>query len=158
MCPEPNSEPRLQERLLADMQAAMRSGDVPTREILRMMRSAVQYEEVERRAKLDDAAVVDVLQREVKKRHEAIELFRQGQRQDLVSKAELEIKIISQYLPAQLGADELESIVRATVQEIGASGPKQMGEVMKALMPKIKGRADGKLVSELVRRVLSGKD
>jgi uncharacterized protein len=151
------AEPSLEDRLLTDTQAAMRSGDDARRDTLRMLRAAVHNEEVARRAKLDDAAVVEVLQRELKKREEAMALFQQGKRDDLVAKSRTEIEIISHYLPAMLGPDEVEIAVREAVQEAGADDVKQMGQVMKVVMPRLKGRADGKLVSDTVRRVLTSK-
>ena len=157
MATEQAAQRSLEERLLADTQAAMRSGDVARRDILRMMRAAVHNEEVARRGKLDDAAVVEVLRRELKKREEALLLFQQGKRDDLVAKARNEIEIISSYLPSQLGPEEVERIVREVAQELRATDQRQMGQVMKAVMPRLKGLADGKLVNETVRRVLANK-
>jgi len=158
MATEQAAQRSLEERLLADTQAGMRSGDVARRDILRMMRAAVHNEEVARRGKLDDAAVVEVLRRELKKREEALLLFQQGKRDDLVAKARNEIEIISSYLPSQLGPEEVERIVREVAQELGATDQRQMGQVMKTVMPRLKGLADGKLVNETVRRVLANKD
>ena len=143
------------ERLSADLHDAMRKGDVLRREMIRMLRTALHYEEIARRGPLDEAATIEVLQRETKKRQEALELFRQGRRQDLVDKAEGEIAIIAGYLPQPLAADEIEALARDAVAEAGADNPKQMGQVMKLLMPRVRGRADGRALSELVKKLLS---
>lgn len=145
----------INERLQAELESAMRSGDVLRRETVRMMRAALRNEEVARRGVLDEQATMEVLQREVKKRQEALELYRKGGRQDLVAKAEGEISIISSYLPQQMSGEEIERLVRETIQELGANDVRQMGQVMKVLMPRVKGRADGKLVSDTVRALLS---
>jgi len=145
----------LDERLLADMQDAMRTSDKLRREMLRMLRAALHYEAVARRGPLDEATATEVMQRELKKRQEAIELYRQGGRQDLVEKTEGEMAIISSYLPQQLSTEEVERLARQAIFEAGASDPRQMGQVMKVLIPKVKGRAQGKVVSEMVRRLLS---
>lgn len=146
----------IDERLGADLQDAMRRGDVLRREMLRMMRSALHYEQVARQAPLDEQAVIQVLQREVNKREEALLLYRKGGRQDLVDKAEGEIAVIREYLPARLTDAEIEALVREAVAEIGATDVKQLGQVMKAIMPRVQGRADGKVVSEMVRQALGG--
>ena len=145
----------LQERLLSDQQAAMRSRDELRRETLRMLRTALHNEEIARRGPLDEAATQEIMQREVRKRQEALELFRQGKRPDLVAKAEGEIAIISSYMPAQLSEQEVERLATEAIGEAGAGDPRQMGQVMKLLMPRVKGRADGKAVSEIVRRLLT---
>ncbi|MGQ9553687.1 MAG: GatB/YqeY domain-containing protein [Anaerolineae bacterium] len=145
----------INERLQGELESAMRSGDVLRRETVRMMRAALRNEEVARRGALDEQATMEVLQREVKKRQEALELYRKGGRQDLVAKAEGEISIISSYLPQQMSGEEIERLVREAIQELGANDVRQMGQVMKVLMPRVKGRADGKLVSDTVRALLS---
>jgi len=142
-------------RVMQDMHEAMRSGDTIRRDTLRMMRAALRNEEIARRASLDDEAAAGVLRREMKKRQEALEMFRQGGREDLVANAEAEIAIIKEYLPAQLSAEEVERLAAETIEEVGATEVRQMGQVMKVLMPRLQGRADGRLVSETVRRLLS---
>ena len=105
-------------------------------------------------AELDDAGVLAVLSKEVKQRRDSIEEFRKGGREDLVKQNEEEIAILMEYLPQQLSEDEVRSLVKEAVTASGASSPKDMGKVMKLLMPKVKGRADGKLVNDLVRGML----
>ncbi|MHB0876034.1 MAG: GatB/YqeY domain-containing protein [Anaerolineae bacterium] len=144
------------QRLSADLKDAMRRGDVLRREMLRMMRSALHYEEVAKQAPLDEQTAVQVLQREVSKREEALILYRKGNRQDLVDKAEAEIAVVREYLPQRLSDAEVESLVREAIAETGATNVKQLGQVMKALMPRTQGRADGKVVSDTVRRLLGG--
>jgi uncharacterized protein len=146
----------IDQRLTADLQDAMRRGDVVRREMLRMMRSALHYEEVAKQAPLDEQTVIRVLQREVSQREEALILYRKGERQDLVDKAEGEIAVVREYLPQRLSDAEVETLVREAVAETGAKDVKQLGQVMKALMPRVQGRADGKLVSDTVRRILGG--
>lgn len=146
----------IDQRLTADLQDAMRRRDALRREMLRMMRSALHYEEVARQAPLDEPTVIQVLQREVNKREEALILFRKGNRQDLVDKAEGEIAVIREYLPQRLSDAEVEALVREAIAETGATGVKQLGQVMKAVMPRTQGRADGKVVSDTVRRLLGG--
>lgn len=146
----------IDQRLTADLQDAMRRGDVVRREMLRMMRSALHYEEVAKQAPLDEQTVIRVLQREVSQREEALILYRKGKRQDLVDKAEGEIAVVREYLPQRLSDAEVETLVREAVAETGAKDAKQLGQVMKALMPRVQGRADGKLVSDTVRRILGG--
>jgi uncharacterized protein len=142
-------------RLEADLHDAMRKGDALRREMIRMMRTALHYEEIARRAPLDDVTTTEVLQRETKKRQEALVFFRQGRRQDLIDKAEAEIAVIAQYLPQPLGADEIEALARQAIAEAGATDPKQMGQVMKLLMPRVRGRADGRALGDLVRKLLT---
>ncbi len=137
------------------MTAAMRSGDAFRRDVLRMAQSAVYNVEKTNRRELADDEIVGVLAREVKTRRESVEAFRRGGREDLASKEEREIAALQGYLPQQLTAEELEAKVAQAIAATGAKGPKDMGAVMKALMPEVQGRADGKVVSELVKAKLA---
>lgn len=145
----------LTDNLLADMHAAMRAGDVRRRETLRMLRAAIRNEEVARGGPLDEAALIEVLQREAKKRQEPLEMYRRAGRQDLVQEMETELAVIAEYLPEPMSAEEIEAVVREAIAEAGADDPRQLGQVMKLAMPRVKGRADGRQVSELARRLLS---
>lgn len=147
----------LKERLDAELKTAMREKDTLKLSVIRMLKSAVKYREIEVMKPLDDAGVIAVLGSEIKRRRDSVEQYRAGNRQDLVDKEEAEIAILQAYLPAQLSEDELRAKVDAAVASTGAKGPKDMGAVMKALLPDVQGRADGKVVSEMVKSRLSGK-
>lgn len=144
----------LQERLTADLYNAMRQGDTHRKEAIRMVKSAVQYAEIEWKRPASDAEVEGLIAREIKRRVEAIELFRKGHRDDLVAQEEIEVAILREYLPQQLDREQIAEIVRRIASEMGASGPAQMGPVMRQAMAELKGKADGRLVNEIVREVL----
>jgi uncharacterized protein len=147
----------LKERLDAELKTAMREKDALKLSVIRMLKSAVKYREIEIMKPLDDAGVLAVVGSEIKRRRDSVEQYRAGNRQDLVDKEEAEIAFLQAYLPAQLSEDELRAKVDAAVASTGAKGPKDMGAVMKALLPDVQGRADGKVVSEMVKSRLSGK-
>jgi uncharacterized protein YqeY len=147
----------LKEQLDADLKASMRSQDAARLSVIRMLKSAIKYREIEAMKPLDDAGVLQVISGEIKRHKDSVEQFRAGNRPELVQKEEAEIAVLQGYLPAQLGEAELRALVEAAVVKTGASGPRDMGTVMKALQPEVQGRADGKLVSELVKARLSGK-
>jgi uncharacterized protein YqeY len=139
----------------SDITAAMRSGDALRRDTLRMAESAIyNAEKRDRRAYTDDE-VAAVLAREVKTRRESIEAFRKGSREDLAAKEEAEIAILSVFLPEQLSEAEISTLVAEAVAATGAASPKDMGKVMGWLAPKTRGRADGKVVSQLVGKALA---
>jgi hypothetical protein len=144
----------LKERLLNDMRTAMKNRDAFRKNILSMARAAVLQVEKDQQVDLDDQGVIEVLSKEVKLRKEAIEEFKKGNRQDLVEKNEKEIEILYEYLPQQLSEEEIEEIVKQTINEVGANSIRDMGKVMGAIMPKVKGRADGSLVNRLVKEYL----
>ncbi|ABC80494.1 GatB/YqeY domain-containing protein [Anaeromyxobacter dehalogenans] len=147
----------LKERLDADLKTAMREKDTLKLSVVRMLKSAVKYREIELMKPLDDAGVQGVIASEIKRRRDSVEQYRAGNRQDLVDKEEAEIRILQAWLPAQLTEDELRAKVDAAVQATGAQGPKDMGAVMKALLPEVQGRAEGKAVSDMVKARLAGK-
>jgi uncharacterized protein YqeY len=142
--------------LTQDTTAAMRSGDVLRRDVLRMVQSAVYNTEKARKNTLTEDELLGVLAREVKTRRESVEAFRGGGREDLASKEEAEIAILAEYLPQPLGQDELRALVDQAIAETGATGPRDMGKVMGWLSPRIRGRADGKVASGLVAEALAG--
>lgn len=148
----------LKERLRADLTTAMKARDELRSSTLRMLLTAVKNEEVSGKAarELDDAQVVTVLTREGKKRREAAEAFADGNRPDRAERERAEGEVIAEYLPAQLGDDELRDMVAAAIAESGASGPAAMGQVMKAVTPRTTGRAEGGRVAAEVRRQLAG--
>ena len=147
----------LKEQLDADLKAAMRDKDALRLSVVRMLKSAVKYREIEIMKPLDDAGVLVVIGSEIKRRRDSVEQYRAGNRQDLVEKEEAEIRILQGYLPQQLTEDELRAKVDAAIASVGAKGPKDMGAVMKALVPEVQGRAEGKTVSEMVKARLAGK-
>jgi uncharacterized protein YqeY len=141
--------------LEAELHGAMRSGDETRKRTLRMILASVKNAEIEKRGELDDVGMTTVLQREVKTRQEAIADADKAQRQDLVAAARAELAIVQAYLPAQLAPEEIEAMAHQAVADTGAVGPQDMGKVMKELMPRVQGRADGKAVNEVVRRLLT---
>ncbi|GKU79720.1 GatB/YqeY domain-containing protein [Paenibacillus sp. L3-i20] len=144
----------LSERLTDDMKQAMKSQEKFKLSTIRMMRASVKNLEIDLKRPLDDNEVLDILSREIKQRKDSLQDFKKAGREDLVTGLEAEIEIISQYLPEQLTEEEIQEIVRQTIQELGASSKADMGKVMSALMPKTKGRADGKLVNQAVQQFL----
>jgi uncharacterized protein YqeY len=146
----------LRERLDEDLKAAMRQKDPLRLNTIRGLKSAVKYREIELMKTLDDAGILGVIASEIKRRRDAMEQYQAGGRQDLVEKEEAESRILHGYLPQQLSQAELEAKVDEVIAQVGAKGPKDMGAVMKALLPEVQGRADGKVVSELVKQHLAG--
>jgi len=137
-----------------DIIAALKAKDKALLTVLRSLKSAVQYQAIEKGTALTDAEVISVLQSQVKSRIQAIELYRKGGRDDLAEQEEREVAIIKRYLPTPLTADELEVEVAAMVAELHASSMKDMGSVMRALKEKLGSRAEGKALSSLVRGAL----
>jgi uncharacterized protein len=147
----------LKERLDADLKAAMKDKETLKLSVVRMLKSAVKYREIELMKSLDDAGIQGVIASEIKRRRDSVEQYRQGAREDLASKEEAEIALLQGYLPAQLSADEVAKLVEGAIARTGAQGPKDMGKVMKELLPEVQGKAEGKLVSELVKQKLAAK-
>ncbi len=142
----------MKERLLDDLKSAMRDKDTLRKEILQICRAAVLQVEVDQRIALDDAGVLDIMSKEYKKRQETLKEL--GDRDDTIAKYKAEMAIIEEYLPKQLTESEILVIVNETIAEVGALSARDMGKLMQALQPKVKGRADGKLVNQLVRQQL----
>ncbi len=147
----------IRERLDEDLKVAMRERDSLRMNTIRGLKSAVKYREIELMKPLDEAGIIGVIGTEVKRRRDSVEQYRAGHREDLASKEEAEITLLQAYLPQQLGAAELEAKVDEVIARVGAKGPKDMGAVMKALLPEVQGRADGKVVSELVKQRLAAR-
>ena len=148
----------LKEKLQNDLTEAMRARDEVRSATIRMILTAIKNEEVSGKEArdLNDQEVITVLSREAKKRREAAEAFEQAGAADRAANEKAEGVIIAEYLPAQLSESEIKDLIAAAIKETGASGPQQMGLVMKSIQPKIAGRADGGLVSSLVKAALSG--
>ena len=146
----------LRDSIANDMREAMKAREPVRVGALRMLMAAVKNTEVEKLHELSDDEVLEVIAREAKRRRESIEAFEKGGRTDLVDKESGELAVLEAYLPEKLSDDELAGLVDQAIAETGASTPKQMGEVMKALMPKVRGRADGAQVSAMVKARLGG--
>ena len=146
----------LKAQLTSDLKDAMRQHDDRRRDVLRFTLAALQNAEIAAREELDEPAAMAVLAKEAKQRRDSIEEFRKADRQDLVTKEEAELAVLKPYLPEQLSREEIAQAAREAIQEAGASGPQEMGKVMAVLMPRLRGRADGRQVSEVVQELLAG--
>ena len=146
----------IKKQLTEDMKSAAKEKDKARLSTIRLALAAVQNKEKELRKELSEQEIILVLSGLIKKGKESIEQFKAGQRADLVDKEEKEIEILQDFLPQQLTPEELEGEISKAVEEAEASAPQDMGKVMKILMPRIAGRAEGKVVNELVRKRLSG--
>jgi len=145
----------LTEKVNGDIAAAMKAKDAPRLSALRMVKAAIMNKEVEKGRHLEDAEVLQVVSSLVKQRRDSIEQFAKGGRTDLVDKETAEIAVLEQYLPPAATAEEVDAAVAAAIAETGASSPKEIGKVMKAVMPKLAGKnADGRAINEAVRRKL----
>ncbi|HRQ24314.1 MAG TPA: GatB/YqeY domain-containing protein [Anaerolineales bacterium] len=134
---------------------AMKSGDEVRKRTLRMALAAVKQAEVDKRVELDELAVTALVQKEVKTRREALEEAKKAGREDLIAANEAEIKVLEEFLPKAMPAEELRALVQAAIAETGASAPSDMGKVMKVVMPKVAGRAPNDAISAMVRELLS---
>lgn len=142
-------------RLTDDMKQAMKNKDRLKLSVVQMVRAAIKNAEINARKDLNEEEVLEVFSRELKQRRDSLQEFKNAGRTDLIEKVEAEIAILIGYLPEQLSEEEVRTIVADTVQEIGASSKADMGKVMSALMPKVKGKADGKLVNQIVQQYLN---
>jgi len=140
----------LHEKLNTDLKAAMRARDELRMLVLRSLLSSMNYAEIAKQKKLDDGGVIEVIGREIKQRRESIEAYEKGNRKDLADKEKAEMAVLQEYMPAQMGRDEIVSIVKAVIAEVGAKGPGDKGKVMQKLMPQVKGKADGSEVNNIV--------
>ena len=145
----------LEERLLDEMKQAMKTNDKLRLSTIRMIRSALKNKEIELRKKVEDEEAAKVIQAMVRKGEESVEQFQLGGRTDLVEKEKKEIEILKTFLPQALSQEEVLKIIEQSIQETQASSSKDIGKVMKSVMPKIAGKADGKLINQLVKEKLS---
>lgn len=143
------------ERIRSDLGQALKQADKVRCSVLRLALAAVQNAEIAQQKTLDDAGVMDIIEKEAKKRRESIEAFEQGNRQDLVAKEKAELAILLQYLPEQISHEEIVAAARKVITELGATSPADKGKVMSQLMPQLKGRAQGQEVSTVVLELLS---
>ena len=147
----------LKEQLTEDMKTAMKAKEEGKQRlsVIRMVRSAIKQIEIDGKKELDDVAVLDIISKEVKMRRDSVEEFKKGAREDLVTQTEAEIAVLMAYLPEQLSEEAVRTLVQEAVTASGAVSAKEMGKVMALLMPKVRGRADGKLVNTIVREMLN---
>ena len=147
----------LKEQLKKDLKQALRQKDKRRKGTIRLALTAITNAEIAQKKELDDPGVLAVLSRETKKCQESIEEYGRGNRDDLVAEAEAELAILKAYLPQQLSPEEIEQLARATIEKLGVTGMADMGQVMRELMQELRGQADGKLVNQIVRGLLSGQ-
>jgi uncharacterized protein YqeY len=146
----------LLERLAQEMKAAMMAKDADRLSALRMLKSAIGYAQIERKQdNLSDAEVVPLVQKEIKKRRDAVEQYEKGGRPELAAKEQAEVAVLEGFLPQPFSADELDQLVRTTIQETGATSKKEMGAIIKAVQAKAAGRAEGKAISAVVGKLLN---
>ena len=145
----------LKDKLMEEFKSSMRSKDTIRKNTVTMVRAAIKQREVDERIELGDEEVLEIISKQLKEKKMAIEEFRKRNRQDLVDLTEAEMSILLEYLPKQLSEEEVEQIVRETIDEIGATSLKEIGIIMKTVMPKVKGRADGNMINQAVRKILN---
>ena len=145
----------LKEQLAVDLKNAMKEKDVIRKNVVQLIRSGVLQIEKDKKVTLDDEGVLDVIAKQLKQRRDSLPDYEKSGREDLIAELKTEMDILMGYLPKQLTREELEEIVKAAVAETGASTVKDMGKIMSAVMPKTKGRADGKVINEIARALLA---
>ena len=145
----------LEEQLRQDLKSAMRARDARRKSALRMVLTSIQLAEVEQKGTLTDEVIIGLIRKEVRRREDALDIIRKAGRDDLVEEEQAELEILKPYLPQLLGEDEISVIVKEVIQEVDASSPADFGKVMRVLMPRVKGKADGRMVNQAVRDLLS---
>ncbi len=144
----------LRDRIAGDLREAVRARDEPRKSALRLLSAAIRNAEIEARGELDEGGILAVVQRQAKQRRESIDEFRRGGRDDLVEREELELRALAGYLPEPAAREELVEAAREAIAAAGASGPRDLGKVMPALVERFRGRADGREISAVVRELL----
>ena len=144
----------LQQKLTDDLKQAMRGGDTVKRSVIRLTMSAIKNAEIARQTTLEDGDILGIIAKEVRQRKESIEAFKQGDRPDLAAKEEAEMAILEQYLPEQMSREEIVAEARKVIDEVGAGGLSDKGKVMPKLIAKLKGKADGREINEVVTELL----
>ncbi len=148
-------EVSLKEKLGSDLKQAMRGGDKIRRSVIRLVLAAIQNAEIAQQTTLEDTDILGVIAKEARRRHESIEAFKQGNRQDLVAQEEVELAVLQEYLPRQMSRQEIIVAARQVIEEVGAGGPGDKGKVMSRLIPQLKGKADGQEINAVVTELLS---
>lgn len=144
----------LKQKLQEDLKSSMKNKDTVRKSVVTLIRASIKQSEVDNRVELKDEDIIDIISKQLKQRKDVLVQFKNAKREDLVSEAEAEIEVLKEYLPQQLSEEELNEIVKSTISELGATSMKDMGKIMSAIKPKVKGRADGKLINELVKNNL----
>ena len=144
----------LLDRLTEELKEALRAGNHTKLSVIRLLKSSIKNREIEKMAPLTDEEIIDIIMTALKQRRESIEQFQKGGREDLVQKEKSELEVLQTFLPQQLSEEELVSEVQAVIREVGASSPKDMGKVMKIVMVRVRGRAEGARVSSLVKELM----
>ena len=144
----------LKEKLMEDLKQSMKSKNKVKKDTVTMVRAAIKQREVDERIELSDTEIVDIIAKQVKQKKDSISDFEKGNRQDLVDLTKEEIKILLEYLPPQLSDEAIDSIVKEAIEKTGAQSKKDMGKLMAFIMPKVKGKADGKHVNEIVAKYI----
>ena len=145
----------LKERLTEDMKQALKTKDKPKLDAIRMLRGAVRNKEIEIQKELDDEGILQVLQNQINRYRDSLEQFKNAGRTDLVEQEEAQLKALEAYLPEQLSVEEVEQLIDKAITETDATSPRDMGKVMSAVMPLVRGKADGRTVNQFVREKLS---
>jgi len=147
----------IKEKLTSDLKESLKSGDKAKLSVVRMLLSSIKNKEIDKRGELSEDEGLDVLSHAAKLRKESIEEFAKGGREDLVQKEKEELKVVENYLPEQLSEDKLKEIAKLAILEVSATSAKDIGKVMKILMPRLKGKADGKIVNKIVQQALESQ-
>jgi uncharacterized protein YqeY len=147
-------EANLKQKLSDDLKQAMKGGDTVKRNAIRLLMASIKNAEIARNANLGDADIFGVIAKEVRQRQESIESFKQGNRPDLVAKEEAEMAVLQGYLPQQMTREEILAAARGVIAEVGAQGPSDKGKVMPKLIAQLKGKADGRVINEVVTELL----
>lgn len=145
----------LKETLMQDLKTAMKNKDKRTKDTITMVRAAIKQKEVDDHVELNDDDVIQIIAKEIKERRGSIEEFQKAGRDDLIESTKVEIDVLLNYMPEQLSEEELEAMIRKVMEENNITEKKQMGLLMKSIMPKVQGRADGKAVNAIVNRILN---
>lgn len=143
------------DQLNQDMKDAMRNKDKQRLSVIRSVKASIQNESINKGEELTDDEILTILNREMKQRNESLQEFEQANRDDLVEKTKADIDILTEYMPSQLSDEDLQFVVNETIQEVGAQSKADMGKVMGAIMPKVKGRADGSKIKQIVEQSLT---
>jgi uncharacterized protein YqeY len=144
----------LKKKLSEDLKQAMKSGATVKRDTLRLLISSIDYAESIKRSPMNDSDVLGAIAKEARRHQESIDAFKKGNRPDLVAKEEAEMAVIQEYLPKQLSRDDVVAAAKEVIAAVGASGPGDKGKVMQQLMPKLKGKSDGKVINDVVMQLL----
>ncbi|WP_352404898.1 GatB/YqeY domain-containing protein [Sporanaerobacter acetigenes] len=144
----------LKEKLMEDMKSSMKNKDTLRKNTITMVRANIKQREVDERVELTDEDIIDIIAKQVKEKRDVIQDFEKGGREDLVEQTKKEMEILLEYLPKQLTEEEVEEIVKETIKEVDAKSIKDIGLIMKSVMPKIKGKADGSMVNSIARKYL----